>query len=46
MSQTDFSNVRFKGEADKASKVYEGAKPLAAEDIVEIIYWVMLCLVM
>ena len=37
---TEFSAVRFKGDTQKAGKVYDGFKPLAAEDIAEIIYFV------
>lgn len=37
---TEFSSVRFKGDDDKAEKVYEGFDPLIAEDIAEIIYFV------
>lgn len=40
MAETNFSNVRFKGNDEKADKVYEGAKPLTAEDVADIIYWV------
>jgi 3-hydroxy acid dehydrogenase/malonic semialdehyde reductase len=36
---TEFSNVRFKGDDDKASKVYDGVKALSADDVVEAIYW-------
>jgi len=37
---TEFSNVRFKGDDEKARKVYEGTQPLSAEDVAETIYWV------
>lgn len=40
MAQTNFSNVRFKGDAERADKVYAGTKPMTAEDIADIIYWV------
>ncbi len=39
MAETEFSNVRFKGDEEKATKVYEGTKPLTAEDIAEAVYW-------
>lgn len=34
---TEFSKVRFKGDEEKAEKVYEGMTPLMGEDIAEII---------
>jgi 3-hydroxy acid dehydrogenase / malonic semialdehyde reductase len=37
--ETDFSLVRFKGDAAKAAKVYEGANPLTADDIAESVFW-------
>lgn len=40
MAQTNFSNVRFKGDAERADKVYAGTKPLTATDVADIIYWV------
>lgn len=40
MCETEFSLVRFEGDADKASQVYRGMTPLAAADIAEIVYWV------
>ena len=40
MAKTDFSLVRFKGDAARAAKVYEGAIPLTAEDIADIMVWV------
>ncbi|SMF68622.1 3-hydroxy acid dehydrogenase / malonic semialdehyde reductase [Tistlia consotensis] len=40
LAETEFSEVRFKGAADKAAKVYENVKPMVAEDIAESIFWV------
>ncbi len=40
MAETNFSNVRMKGDDAKADAVYLGTKPLVAEDIAEIVYWV------
>lgn len=40
MAETEFSLVRFKGDAEKAKKVYVGAEPLTADDIAETIAWV------
>ncbi len=36
---TEFSNVRFKGDDQKAEKVYTGVKALSADDVAEGIYW-------
>ena len=40
LAETEFSLVRFKGDAARARKVYEGTRPLTAEDIAEILVWV------
>jgi 3-hydroxy acid dehydrogenase / malonic semialdehyde reductase len=39
-AETEFSLVRFKGDADRAKKVYEGMEALTAEDIAETLVWV------
>jgi len=39
MVETEFSLVRFKGDSEKAKKVYEGAQALSAEDMAETILW-------
>jgi len=40
LAETEFSLVRFKGDTARAQKVYEGTRPLTAEDIAEILVWV------
>jgi 3-hydroxy acid dehydrogenase / malonic semialdehyde reductase len=40
LAETEFSLVRFKGNAAKARKVYAGTHPLTAEDIAEILVWI------
>ena len=39
LAETEFSLVRFKGDATRAAKVYEGMNALTAEDIAETILW-------
>jgi NADP-dependent 3-hydroxy acid dehydrogenase YdfG len=40
MARTEFGLVRFKGDQERADKVYEGVHPLAAEDVAEALVWV------
>jgi NADP-dependent 3-hydroxy acid dehydrogenase YdfG len=39
--ETEFSDVRFKGDNDKASRVYQGYEPLQAKDIAETIAFIL-----
>ncbi len=37
--ETDFSLIRFKGDAERAKKVYEGFEPIQAEDVADAILY-------
>ncbi len=39
MVETDFSNVRFRGDEQRAAKTYQNVDPLQAEDIADAIVW-------
>jgi 3-hydroxy acid dehydrogenase/malonic semialdehyde reductase len=38
-ADTEFSQVRFKGDEEMAQQIYEGYKPLSAEDVADAIYY-------
>ena len=40
---SEFSEVRFRGDTERAAKVYEGTQPVTPEDIAETIWWMVNC---
>ena len=41
MAESEFSEVRFKGDVESAAKVYQGAEALRPEDIAETVFWIV-----
>lgn len=39
LAETNFSLVRYKGDAAKARRVYEGTRPLSARDVADVVFW-------
>lgn len=37
--ETEFSNIRFKGDDDKAAALYQNAQPVTGKDIADIVFW-------
>lgn len=38
-AETEFSLVRFKGDPEKAKKIYEGITPLSGDDVADVIFY-------
>lgn len=38
---TEFSNVRFRGDDDRAARLYEGVNALTADDVADTVFWVV-----
>jgi 3-hydroxy acid dehydrogenase / malonic semialdehyde reductase len=38
--QTDFSEVRFRGDTERAARIYQGYTPLKPEDVAEAVVWI------
>ncbi len=41
MAESEFSNIRFKGDVEQAAKVYQGVEALRPEDIAETVFWIV-----
>ena len=39
LAETEFSLVRFQGDAERAASVYQGVRPLAADDVADAVVW-------
>jgi 3-hydroxy acid dehydrogenase / malonic semialdehyde reductase len=39
LAESEFSLVRFKGDADQAARVYQNLQPLRPEDIADLVHW-------